>query len=63
MLRTQYRIFRAHGAEYVGEPTEQNEAEKVAWVPLNEVLGLIDAGRIATAASLVGLLRVLAERG
>ncbi|NUP48560.1 MAG: NUDIX hydrolase [Catenulispora sp.] len=62
MLRTQYRVFRAHGAEYVGEPTEQNEAEKIAWVPLDEVLGLIDSGQIATAASLVGLLRVLAER-
>lgn len=62
MLRTQYRLFRAVGAEYVGEPTEQNEAEKVAWVPLDEVLGLIDAGQIATSSSLVGLLRVLAER-
>ena len=62
MLRSQYRLFRAHGAEYIGEPTEENEAEKVAWVPLDEVLGLIDAGQIATSSSLVGLLRVLAER-
>ena len=62
MLRTQYRLFRAYGAEYVGEPTEENEAEKVAWVPLDEVLGLVDSGKIATGASLVGLLRVLAER-
>jgi len=62
MLRTQYHLFRAHGAEYVGEPTEENEAEKVAWVPLDEVLGLIDAGLIATGSSLVGLLRVLAGR-
>ena len=61
MLRTEYRLFRAHGAEYVGEPTEQNEAERVEWVPLSEVPGLIDSGQIATAASLVGLLRVLAE--
>ncbi|ACU69828.1 NUDIX hydrolase [Catenulispora acidiphila DSM 44928] len=59
MLRTQYRLFRAIGAEHIGEPTEQNEAEKVAWIPLDEVLGLIDAGQIATSSSLVGLLRVL----
>ncbi|GAA1963066.1 NUDIX hydrolase [Catenulispora subtropica] len=63
MLRTQYRLFRAHGARYIGEPTEENEAEKVEWVPLDEVLALIDSGQIATGASLVGLLRVLAERG
>ncbi|MBW8804974.1 MAG: NUDIX hydrolase [Catenulisporales bacterium] len=62
MLRAEYRLFRARDAEYVGEPTEQNEAEKVAWVPLSEVPGLIDSGQIATAASLVGLLRVLAEQ-
>jgi 8-oxo-dGTP pyrophosphatase MutT (NUDIX family) len=62
MLRTQYRLFRAVGAEYIGEPTEENEAEKVAWIPLDEVFGLIDAGQIATSSSLVGLLRVLAER-
>ena len=62
MLRAQYRLFRAVGAEYVGEPTEQHEAEKLAWIPLDDVLGLIDAGLIATSSSLVGLLRVLAER-
>jgi hypothetical protein len=55
-------LFRAVGAEYIGEPTEENEAEKVAWIPLDEVLGLIDAGQIATSSSLVGLLRVLADR-
>ena len=51
MLRTRYRLFRAIGAEHIGEPTEQNEAEKVAWIPLDEVLGLIDAGQIATSSS------------
>ena len=62
MLRTRYHLFRATGAEYVGEPTEQNEAEKVAWIPLDEVLGLVDSGQIATSSSLVGLLRLLTER-
>jgi 8-oxo-dGTP pyrophosphatase MutT (NUDIX family) len=62
MVRSTYNIFRADGAEYVGEPTEQNEAEEVAWVPLARILPLIAEGKIATSASLVGLLRVLAER-
>lgn len=62
MLRSAYHVFRARGAEHIGAPTEQDEAERVAWIPLSEVLSLIDAGLIATGASLVGLLRVLAER-
>lgn len=62
MLRSAYHVFRAQGAEHVGEPTEQDEAERVAWVPLAGVLPLIAAGEIATSASLVGLLRVLAGR-
>lgn len=62
MLRSAYHVFRARGAEYVGEPTELDEAERVAWIPLSEVLSLVQEGLIATSASLVGLLRVVAER-
>ena len=40
--------------------TAADEAERVAWVPLSDVPSLIDQGLIATSASLVGLLRVLA---
>jgi 8-oxo-dGTP pyrophosphatase MutT (NUDIX family) len=63
MIRSTYHLFRASGAEYVGEPTEQNEAEEVAWVPMDRVLPLVAEGKIATASTLVGLLKVLAERG
>jgi 8-oxo-dGDP phosphatase len=62
MVRSTYDIFRADGAEYVGEPTEKNEAEEVAWVPLSRILPLVAEGKIATSASLVGLLHVLAAR-
>jgi 8-oxo-dGTP pyrophosphatase MutT (NUDIX family) len=62
MLRSAYHVFRGRGAEYVGEPTEQDEAERVAWIPLSDVPSLIDQGLVATSASLVGLLRVLAGR-
>jgi 8-oxo-dGTP pyrophosphatase MutT (NUDIX family) len=62
LVRSTYYLFTVKGAEYVGEPTEKDEAEKVAWIPLSEVPSLIDSGLIATSASLVGLLRVLAGR-
>jgi 8-oxo-dGDP phosphatase len=63
MIRSTYHLFRADGAEHIGEPTEENEADEVAWVALDRVLPLIAEGRIATAATLVGLLKVLADRG
>jgi 8-oxo-dGDP phosphatase len=63
MIRSTYHLFFAEGAEYIGEPTEENEAEEVAWIPLSRILPMIDEGKIATGASLVGLLKVLATRG
>lgn len=62
MLRSTYHLFFAHEAEYVGKPTEENEAEEVAWVPLDRILPLVAEGKIATAATLVGLMTYLAGR-
>lgn len=53
-------LFVATGAEYIGEPEDINEAERVAWVPLNSVRERIERGEIIGAASQVGLLHVLA---
>nr|WP_238358349.1 NUDIX hydrolase [Kribbella sandramycini] len=55
-------LFVSHGAEYIGEPEDINEAERVAWLPLTSVRDRIEAGEIIGAASLVGLLHVLAFR-
>ena len=55
-------IFLTRGADYVGAPVDVNEAERVAWVPLGSVLGLIARGEIMGAGSVVGLLRVLVDR-
>lgn len=53
-------VFVARGAEYVGEPQDINEAERVSWIPMTEVPGLIARGEIVGAASQVGLLHVIA---
>lgn len=55
-------LFIARGAEYIGEPEDINEAERVAWIPLDSVRERIECGEIVGAASLVGLLHVLAYR-
>jgi 8-oxo-dGDP phosphatase len=53
-------LFVADGADYIGQPEDINEAERVAWVPLSSVSERIAKGEIVGAASLVGLLHILA---
>jgi 8-oxo-dGTP pyrophosphatase MutT (NUDIX family) len=53
-------LFVSNGAEYIGEPEDINEAERVVWIRLDSIRQRIDAGEIVGAASLVGLLHVLA---
>lgn len=55
-------LFVADGADYVGDPQDINEAERVAWVPLETARTRIQNGEIVGAASQVGLLHVLASR-
>lgn len=53
-------LYVARRSEYVGAPTDINEAERVAWIPLDSVRERIAMGEIVGAASQVGLLHVLA---
>ncbi len=53
-------LYVASGADFVGEPEDINEAERVSWVPLASVRDRIERGEIVGAASQVGLLHVLA---
>ncbi len=58
-VRSAHHVFLARGAERVGDPTEANEGA-FEWVPVADVPGLIEKGRIVNSGSLVGLLHVLA---
>ncbi|TCC60160.1 NUDIX hydrolase [Kribbella pittospori] len=53
-------LFVSYGADHIGAPEDINEAERIEWIPLNAIREHIDAGRIIGAASLAGLLHVLA---
>jgi hypothetical protein len=55
-------LFLARGADYVGVPEDINEAERIGWIPLDKVLEYITRGEIVGAASVVGVLDVLARR-
>ena len=51
-------VFLARGADFTGATPDVNEAERVDWIPLDEVQHLIDEGSIVGAGSISGLLAV-----
>ena len=63
MVDSEHSVFLTRDARWVEEPTETTEAQRIAWVPLASVLGLIEGGEIWNSGTLVGLLHLLATRG
>ena len=59
MVDSEHVVFVGRDAEKIGEPTEGNEIERMEWVPLASVPGLIDAGEIWNSGSLVALMRLM----
>lgn len=55
-----FHTFLAAGATHVGEPTDIGESERIAWVPVDEVRGLIAGGEFTDGLSLTALLWALA---
>lgn len=53
-------LFVATGADHIGVPEDINEAERVEWIHLDSVRERIANGEIVGAASIAGLLHVLA---
>jgi 8-oxo-dGTP pyrophosphatase MutT (NUDIX family) len=60
---SQHHVFRADGATYIGPPTEQNESDRIEWIPLDAVRGMIDRREIVSGGTLVGLLQLLLTEG
>ena len=56
-------VFLARGAEYVGDPQDINEAERVSWIDLDAVLPMMQRGEIVGSSSVVALLSVLNRLG
>ena len=56
------RLYLARGADPTGARPDINEAETVAWIPLDAVEEHIHEGNIVGAGSVTGLLAVLLAR-
>lgn len=62
IVDTEHEIYVAHGAEHVGAPRDVTEADRIEWLLLADVPGLIAKGELVAGPSLVGLLHLLATR-
>ncbi|MET9235677.1 NUDIX domain-containing protein [Streptomyces cellulosae] len=62
MVDSPHEIFVGHGAEWVGEPSDLEEAGHIEWVPLADVPGLMARGELMGSGTLVALLHILASR-
>jgi 8-oxo-dGTP pyrophosphatase MutT (NUDIX family) len=61
MVDTPHEVYLFQGAQHIGEPTDAEEAGRVAWLPMSDMLALVQRGEVAGSGSLVGLLYVLAS--
>ncbi|MEU9079002.1 NUDIX hydrolase [Kitasatospora sp. NPDC048538] len=58
---SEHFVFRADAIECVGPPTERNESDRIEWIPLSELRGMIDRREIVSSGSLVGVLYLLLD--
>ncbi|MEV5413503.1 NUDIX domain-containing protein, partial [Thermopolyspora sp. NPDC052614] len=55
MVDSEHLLFLARGAEYVGEPTGEIEADLIRRVPVYEIPEMIARGDIWTSGTLIGV--------
>lgn len=60
---TPHELFFTIGAEHVGDPLDLTEADEIAWIPVENLLGMVGHGGIRDGATLIAVLHLLASRG
>ena len=55
-INTVHYIFQGEAAEHTGPPSDTSEAERIEWIPLADVRGLVAKGEIVSGPTLIGLL-------
>ncbi|MBE9375594.1 NUDIX hydrolase [Saccharopolyspora sp. HNM0983] len=63
MVTSRFDVFLWRGAKHVGDPTDEEEAGTVEWVPLERVVELTRERKLLGSGTLVALLYYLASRG
>jgi len=62
IMTSQHHIFRADGADHIGEPEDAFESDRIEWIPLDDIRSLIDKQHIVAGTTLAALLLLLADR-
>lgn len=55
-------LFLARDAKRIGAPADVNEAERVAWVPLEEARDLVSRGEIVGVGTVIAVLEMVARK-
>lgn len=55
-------LFLARDAVHMGAPVDVNEAERVAWIPLEEARDLVSRGEIVGAGTVIAVLELVARQ-
>ncbi|MGZ4615138.1 MAG: NUDIX domain-containing protein [Actinomycetes bacterium] len=56
MSDARFHLFLAEGATHAGEPSDPSEAERVEWVPVDELRRIVTAGEMRDGLSLTAVL-------
>ena len=56
-----FHLFLGTGATRLGEPSDPGEAERVEWVPVDDVRRLVREGAVTDGMSLTGILYALSS--
>jgi 8-oxo-dGTP pyrophosphatase MutT (NUDIX family) len=56
-----FHLFTVEGAEYVGDPSDPSEAERVVWLSPDEVREMVLAGAVPDGLTLTALLFAMAQ--
>ena len=63
MATCPHYVFLARSADRIGEPVEKTEMQRLEWIPLADVPGLIAQGLVRSSGTLVALLSILSGVG
>jgi 8-oxo-dGDP phosphatase len=63
LVNQTFHVYLASVAEYVGEPTESNEAASVEWISLEQVAHALGSGEISDAFTQLGVTLALVRSG
>lgn len=61
MSNAEHHVFLARSARHVAPPVDTHEADRIEWIPLADIQGMIDRREIVAGVAVTGLLQLLAR--